>query len=352
MSKLWLDKIRKVEPYVPGEQPKVVNILKLNTNENPYSPSPLVIEELKNLDSNRLRLYPDPTASELVETLAKYYGLEKNQVFVGNGSDEVLALSFLTYFNSDKPLLFPDITYSFYPVYGDLFNINYIKIPLNNDFSINKEYYFRENGGIIFPNPNAPTGVCVDLDFIEDIVKKNRDVIVIIDEAYIDFGGTSAVKLIDKYDNLVVIQTYSKSRSLAGLRIGVALGSKEVISYLNDVKNSFNSYPLDYVAQRLAAASLKDDKYFKETCGKIIKTRENTVKELKDLGFIIPDSKANFIFITHPTTKAKDLFEALRKESIFVRYFSSKRIDNHLRVTIGTDEEMDRFLKAVKAYIG
>ncbi|MNM76993.1 Histidinol-phosphate aminotransferase [compost metagenome] len=351
MSKLWLDKIRKVDPYIPGEQPKVVNILKLNTNENPYPPAPKVIEELKNIEGSNLRLYPDPTASELVETLADYYGLEKDQVFVGNGSDDVLALSFMTFFNSDKPLLFPDITYSFYPVYGDLFNINYDKVPLNEDLTITKEDYFRENGGIIFPNPNAPTGVGVELSFIEDILIKNRDVIVIVDEAYIDFGGESAVKLINKYDNLVVIQTYSKSRSLAGLRVGVALGSKEAISYLNDVKNSFNSYPLDYISQRLAIASLKDDEYFKDTCAKIIKTRENTIKELKKLGFIIPESKANFIFITHPTIKAKDLFEALKKDGIFVRYFSSSRIDNYLRVTIGTDSEMERFLNFVKDYI-
>lgn len=351
MSKLWQDKIRKVDPYVPGEQPKISNILKLNTNENPYPPSPMVLEELKTIDTNNLRLYPDPNTSDLIEALAAYYGLEKNQIFVGNGSDEVLALSFMTYFNSNKPLLFPDITYSFYPVYSDLFNISYIKIPLKDDLTISKKDYFRENGGIIFPNPNAPTGVCVHLDFIEDIIKKNRDVVVIIDEAYIDFGGFSAIELINKYDNLLVIQTYSKSRSLAGLRVGVALGSKDIISYLNDVKNSFNSYPLDYISQRLAIASLKDNEYFKDTCSKIINTRENTVKELRSLGFIIPESKANFIFINHPSIKAKDLFEALRKESIIVRYFNSDRIDNYLRVTIGTDDEMKRFLDFVKTYV-
>ncbi|MEQ8155298.1 MAG: histidinol-phosphate transaminase [Clostridiaceae bacterium] len=348
MNKLWMNNLREIEPYTPGEQPKIKNITKLNTNENPYPPSPKVKEALNELDFDRFRLYPDPNASDLVSVLADYYKLNNDQVFVGNGSDEVLALCFLTYFNSEKEILFPDITYSFYPVYGNLFKIKYRQVPLNNNLEIIKEDYFSPNGGIIFPNPNAPTGICVGLDFIEDILKKNSDSVVIIDEAYIDFGGVSAIPLIEKYDNLVIIQTYSKSRSLAGLRVGVALGSKEAIAALNAVKNSFNSYPLDYVAQRLATASIKDEEYFNDTLSKIIKTRENTVETLKSLGFIIPESKANFIFATHPRIKAKDLFEALKKDGIFVRYFSAPKIDNYLRITIGTDDEMFKLISFIK----
>ncbi|GIM29607.1 histidinol-phosphate aminotransferase [Clostridium polyendosporum] len=351
MSKAWIDKIRKVTPYVPGDQPKVTNIIKLNTNENPYPPSPRVAEALKNIDTNRLRLYPDPEATELTQALADYYGLGSDQVFVGNGSDEVLALAFLTYFNSDKEILFPNISYSFYPVYGDLYGIKYRKVPLNDNFEINKNDYMVTNGGIIFPNPNAPTSIEAPLEVVEDIVKANRDVVVIIDEAYVDFGAQSAVELINKYDNLVVVHTYSKSRALAGLRLGVALGSKEIISHLKAVKNSFNSYPIDYIAQTLATAAIKDVDYFKEITNKVINTRDYVTTELKKLGFVVPDSKANFLFVTHPQLSAKDLFEFLKENKIFVRYFNSPLIDNHLRITIGTDEEMGELLKFIKTYL-
>ena len=255
----WQDKLRKVEPYVAGEQPKIVNMIKLNTNENPYGPSDKIKNVIKEIDIDKLRLYPNSDAADLRIALAKYYGLDENQVFIGNGSDEVLALSFITFFNGNEPVLFPDITYSFYPVYCDLYQMDYQLIRLDDEFKINVNDFIRPNSGIIFPNPNAPTGVLVDLEFIETVLKNNPDSIVVVDEAYIDFGGISCVPLINKYDNLIVVQTFSKSRSLAGIRLGVALGSKEAISHLYDVKNSFNSYPIDYITQQIALASILDD---------------------------------------------------------------------------------------------
>ena len=348
--KNWEKNIRKVVPYVPGEQPKVSRIIKLNTNENPYPPSPRVKQMMERIEYENLRLYPDPTCSVLVKALADYYNVSEDMVFVGVGSDDVIAMAFMTFFNSDKPILFPDITYSFYDVWADLFKIPYNRPALDDNFKIKKEDYYVENGGIIFPNPNAPTGVEMPLDEIEDIVKHNSDVIVIIDEAYIDFGGTSALPLINKYDNLLVVQTFSKSRSMAGSRIGYMIGNPVLIKYINDVKYSYNSYTMDRITLELGKEALLDQEYFKETCEKIIKTRETTKVEHKKLGFDFNDSKANFIFATHKTYKAKDIFEYLKSQKIYVRYFDKERIDNHLRITVGTDEEMNRLIEVLKDY--
>ena len=349
--KTWKRNIRTVIPYIPGEQPRQIGMIKLNTNENPYGPAPGVETAIKNMDADDLRRYPDPAADILISSLADYYQLEKDQVFVGVGSDDVLAMCFLTFFNSDKPILFPDITYSFYDVWAELFRIPYEYQPLDQNFEIVKEDYYKVNGGIILANPNAPTGVEQSLKSIEDIIRHNQDVIVIIDEAYIDFGGTSALALTQKYENLLVVQTFSKSRSMAGLRIGYALGNKNLIKYLNDVKFSFNSYTMNRPALELGAETLKDDAYFKETTGKIIATRERVKKELKELGFSFADSKANFIFATHKRYAARDLFETLKIKKIYVRYFNKARIDNYLRISIGTDEEMDALLTFLKKYM-
>jgi len=349
--KTWERNIRTVIPYIPGEQPRQIGMIKLNTNENPYGPAPGVETAIKNMDADDLRRYPDPAADILISSLADYYQLEKDQVFVGVGSDDVLAMCFLTFFNSDKPILFPDITYSFYDVWAELFRIPYEYQPLDQNFEIVKEDYYKVNGGIILANPNAPTGVEQSLESIEDIIRHNQDVIVIIDEAYIDFGGTSALALTQKYENLLVVQTFSKSRSMAGLRIGYALGNKNLIKYLNDVKFSFNSYTMNRPALELGVETLKDDAYFKETTGKIIATRERVKKELKELGFSFADSKANFIFATHKRYAARDLFETLKIKKIYVRYFNKARIDNYLRISIGTDEEMDALLTFLKKYM-
>ena len=349
--KAWEKNIRKVVPYVPGEQPNQIGMIKLNTNENPYPPAPGVQEAIKNLDDKRMRLYPDPTAEALVNELAAFYHLDKNQIFVGVGSDDVLAMCFLTFFNSDRPVFFPDITYSFYDVWADVFRIPYECQPLDEDFQIVKEDYYRANGGVIFPNPNAPTGIEQDLSDIEDILNHNQDVIVIVDEAYIDVGGRSALELIDRYDNLLVVQTFSKSHSLAGMRIGYAFGNKYLIKYLNDVKYSFNSYTMNYPSLVIGKAALEDRAYFEETKAKIIATRERVKDELAELGFKFGDSKANFLFITHEKVAARELFEALKIKKIYVRYFNKPRIDNYLRVTIGTDEEMDAFVTFLRKYL-
>ena len=311
----WRDNIRQVVPYTPGEQPKRTNLIKLNTNENPYPPSKKVQEMMEQITG--WRLYPDPAASRLVHALADYHGLNDDQVFVGVGSDDVLAMSFMTFFNSEKPIFFPDITYSFYDVWADLFKIPYETKALDDQFHIRKEDYEPENGGVIFPNPNAPTGVLVDLDFIEDIIRANQDVIVMIDEAYIDFGGVSAKPLIEKYENLLVVQTYSKSRSLAGLRIGYAMGNPELIKALNDVKYSFNSYTMNQPAIMIGAAVLEDEEYFKEVTEKIIRTREWFKKEMAKLGFSFEDSKSNFLFVTHKTANAKEILK-LQNKKIFL----------------------------------
>ena len=347
----WEENVRRVVPYTPGEQPNEPGMIKLNTNENPYPPSPKVAEAIRNFDEDRLRLYPDPTAGALVNALAERYQLKPSQVFVGVGSDDVLAMCFLTFFNSKKPILFPDITYSFYDVWADVFRIPYEVQPLDDQLRIRNEDYYKENGGVIFPNPNAPTGVLMDLAQIEDIVAHNPDVICIVDEAYIDFGGVSALPLIETYDNLLVVQTFSKSRSMAGARIGYVFGCERLIKYLNDVKYSFNSYTMDQLTLVTGAAALSDESYFQETLKKIIATRERVKGELRELGFTIPDSKSNFLFISHPKVAARELFAMLREKNIYVRYFDKPRIDNMLRVTVGTDAEMDRLIACLKEYI-
>ncbi len=347
----WEKNVRRVVPYTPGEQPNEPGMIKLNTNENPYPPSPQVLEAMRRFDTGSLQLYPDPTAGSLVKALAKRYGRKASEVFVGVGSDDVLAMCYLTFFNSGKPILFPDITYSFYDVWANLFGIPFEEQPLDDNFCIRKEDYYRENGGVIFPNPNAPTGVLLPLADVEDIIRRNPDVICIVDEAYIDFGGTSALPLIDKYDNVLVVQTFSKSRSMAGARIGYAFGSECLIRYLNDVKYSFNSYTMDQWTISCGAAAVEDEAYFRETLDKIIATRIWVKKELEVLGFTMPDSKSNFLFISHRSVPARELFKALRAEHIYVRYFDKPRIDNMLRVTIGTDEQMERFVTFLKEYL-
>ena len=347
----WERNIRKVVPYTPGEQPNQPDMIKLNTNENPYPPAPKVQQVLKEMNAGDLRLYPDPSAGALVKTIADYYGLNEDQVFVGVGSDDVLAMSFLTFFNGEKPVLFPDITYSFYDVWAELFRIPYERPALDDSFHIKKEDYFKENGGIIFPNPNAPTGVELPLQDIEEILKANPGSVVIVDEAYIDFGAHSALPLISKYDNLLVVQTFSKSRSMAGMRIGFACGNPVLIKYLNDVKYSFNSYTMNRTSLAAGVAAIGDRDYFEDTCQKIMDTRKWTQKELKALGFTFQDSKANFIFAAHKTCPAKQIFEALRAKHIYVRYFAKPRIDNYLRITIGTREEMEQLIRFLKEYL-
>ena len=349
--KAWENNIRKVVPYVPGEQPKNKKVIKLNTNENPYPPSPKVTEELLRMETEGMRKYPDPAAQQLVDAIAHTQGVKPSQIFVGVGSDDVLAMAFLTFFNSEKPILFPDITYSFYDVWADLFRIPYECQKLDENFQIRKEDYLKENGGVIFPNPNAPTGALLPLEEIEEIVRHNQDVIVIVDEAYIDFGGITAKGLLQKYENLLIVQTFSKSRSMAGMRIGYAIGNEELIKYLNDVKYSFNSYTMNNTAISLGTAAALDQEYFEETRQKIIATRERTKKEMASLGFTFADSMANFLFVTHERVKAKELFEALKAEGIYVRYFNKPRIDNHLRITIGTDEEMDTLFDFLRTYL-
>lgn len=345
----WEANIRKVVPYVPGEQPKEQDIIKLNTNENPYPPAPEVLN--KQVELENLRLYPDPAATKLVDAIAEYHGVDKNQVFVGVGSDDVLAMSFMTFFNSGKPIFFPDITYSFYDVWADMLRIPYETKPLDADFRIKASDYYGENGGVVFPNPNAPTGIAEPVEFVRDIVSHNPDVIVIVDEAYVDFGTQSALPLIEKYENLLVVQTFSKSRSMAGMRIGFALACPKLIKYLNDVKYSFNSYTMNRTSIAAGVAAIKDQEYFLETCGKIIETREWTKKELRKLGFYFEESKANFIFAAHKNCPAEKLFQALRAQHIYVRYFPGGRTGNHLRITIGTRNEMEVFINFVREYL-
>lgn len=342
--------IRKVEPYVPGEQPQR-DVIKLNTNENPYPPAPGVHAALRDMDTDFLRRYPDPTAKKLVHALAKYYSVKDEQVFVGVGSDDVLAMCFLTFFNSEKPIFFPDITYSFYKVWAELYRIPYECPQVDDAFRIVKEDYYKENGGVIFPNPNAPTSIYEDLDFVEDILRHNEDVIVIVDEAYIDFAGKSAIELIDKYDNLIVVQTFSKARSMAGMRIGYAISNPTLIKYLNDAKYSFNSYTMNQISIVCGVEAVKDKAYFEEQTKKIIDTREWTKKELAKLGFVFPDSKSNFIFAKHLEFDAKELFEALKNADIYVRFLGGSRIKEYLRISIGTRQEMEALLSFLKTYI-
>lgn len=348
--KLWQDKIRRVTPYTPGEQPKKARMVKLNTNENPYPPSPLAAEAIRRFDTDRLRLYPDPAMTELVEALAAYHGVAADMVFAGVGSDDVIAMAFQTYFNSDKPILFPDVTYSFYSVWAELFGIPYARPKLDAEFRIDASAYFGENGGIIIPNPNAPTSIYEPLESIEEILRHNRDVVVIIDEAYIDFAGASALELVDTYDNLLVVRTFSKSRSMAGMRIGYAIGCAELIKALNDVKYSFNSYTLNQLSIAAGAASLKDEAYFAAQIEKIKATRAKTAARLKDMGFVFPEPAANFIFARHPQRRGEDLLAFLRERDIYVRHFKEERIREYLRITIGTEEEMEQLFCALAEY--
>lgn len=342
--------IRKVEPYVPGEQPQR-KVIKLNTNENPYPPAPGVTKALAEMNTDRLRLYPDPTIKPLVDELAKYYGVNSEQVFVGVGSDDVLAMCFLTFFNSEKPIFFPDITYSFYKVWAELFRIPYECQKLDDNFKIVPEDYYKENGGVVIANPNAPTSLYADLSVIEDIIVNNQDVIVIIDEAYIDFAGKSALELIEKYDNLIVVQTFSKARSMAGMRIGYAISNPTLIKYLNDAKYSFNSYTMNQTSIVCGVEAVKDKQYFEKTVAKIVATRDWAIEELRNLGFECLDSAANFIFAKHPEYDAKELFAALKKNDIYVRFWGSKRIEQYMRISVGTREEMEALLAFLRKHM-
>ncbi|NMB43126.1 MAG: histidinol-phosphate transaminase [Clostridiales bacterium] len=350
--KLWENNIRKVEPYVPGEQPQEKGIIKLNTNENPYPPAPSVAEVLNKDMTDRLRLYPDPKITSLVNAIAEDQGLDPSQVFVGVGSDDVIALSYLTFFNSDKPILFPDITYSFYDVWANLFRIPYKQVALDENFRIRKEDYNVENGGIIIANPNAPTSIYEELDVIRYILDNNKESIVIIDEAYIDFAGKSAKELINDYENLLVVQTFSKSRSMAGMRIGYAMGSANLIKALNDVKYSFNSYTLNLPSILCGVEAIKDKEYFNKTVEKIKLTRDKTMKDLKMLGFSFPSSMTNFIFAKHEDISGLKIYEELRKRKIYVRHFNKAKIMDYVRITIGTDEEMEVLIQSLKDIIG
>jgi histidinol-phosphate aminotransferase len=347
----WRDNLRKVEPYVPGEQPNLPDMIKLNTNENPYPPSPRVRKVLDSYDVSKLRLYPEPDSGTLIRAIASYNKVETNQVFVGVGSDDVLAIAFMTFFNSKKPILFPDITYSFYDVWADLFRIPYVQMPLTEKFEILPSDYYQENGGVVIANPNAPTGVAQSVEALEDIVLHNQDVVVIIDEAYVDFSTETALELIHKYDNVLIVQTYSKSRSLAGMRIGHAMGSADLIAAMNDVRFSFNSYPMTRLSVEIGVVAIQDNEYFEETKQKVIATREWTKKELLRMGFTFGDSMTNFIFASHSRVPAQVIFDRLREKHIFVRHFSSERIENYLRISIGTDEEMKRFVEETEAIL-
>lgn len=349
--KPWENNIRRVEPYVPGEQPKDTNIIKLNTNENPYPPAPAVYEEAGKIDMSMYRKYPDPACDILREALANNYGVTSDNVFVGVGSDDVLSMIFLTFFNSKKPILFPDITYSFYSVWAEVYGIPYKRPALDENFNIKAEDYYEENGGIVIANPNAPTGIYRNLDFIRDILEHNQDVIVVVDEAYIDFAGESAVKLLEEYENLIVVQTFSKSKSMAGMRIGMAIASKELIKALNDVKYSVNSYTMNMPSLIMGTAAAKSNEYYKEITAKIVATRERTVEELNKLDFECLPSGANFVFAKHNRISGIDIYEYLRQNKVYVRRFNAPRIDDYLRITIGTDSEMDRLLVLLKEYI-
>lgn len=351
MQQEWMKNLRDIEPYVPGEQSMEKNIVKINANENPYPPSPEAIKAINEFDCNRLRFYPDANALEFKKALAEFYGVSVENVFLGNGSDDVLALSFQAFFNSDKPIAYPDITYSFYPVWCRLFNIPYKNYPLDDNFRINPEDYKEQNGGVVIPNPNAPTSLGEGREFIERIMEYNKDSVVIIDEAYVDFGGYSSVELTKKYENLLITGTFSKSRSLAGMRIGYAIGSKTLISVLEAVKNSYNSYTLNSVSIAAGTAAIKDRAYFESTVSKVIATRQRVAEELRALGFTVLNSQTNFLFATHNAINIKDYFEWLKAQKVFIRYFNLPRINNYVRITIGTDDEMNVFLNKTKEYI-
>lgn len=345
MGKFWSTAAKRSVPYVPGEQVNQVDILKLNTNENPYAPSPKVIEAIQTDVEEKLNLYPSPTADQLKQEIAAYYQLSSEHVFVGNGSDEVLAFSFMAFFEPGKVIRFPDISYSFYPVYAKLFDITYEKVPLQRDFTLPVEAFFQSEGGVIFPNPNAPTSIYLGLDDVREIVENNPNQVVIVDEAYIDFAPDSAVSLVEAYENLLIIQTMSKSRSLAGLRIGFAIGNPNLITALVRIKDSFNSYTLDRLALAGAEAAIKDTAYFNSTTSKIIETREWVSAALKKRGFHVLPSQANFVFVSHYQRSAKQLYEALKNHGIIVRFFNQPKIDNYLRITVGTEAGMTYFLR-------
>lgn len=344
----WRDNLIDIEPYTAGEQPNKTDFVKLNANENPYPPSPNVIKAINEFKGECLKKYPDANVKPLAEAIAKRFGLKRENVFIGNGSDDVLALCFRAFFNSDKPIIYPDITYSFYPVWCRMLKIPYRTIPVDDSFNINPDDYKIPNGGVVIANPNAPTSIGRGLDFIREILDANRDSVVIIDEAYVDFGGTSALPLLKEYENLVITQTFSKSRSMAGMRIGFALGGAEIISALFAAKDSYNSYPLDSVAIAAGVASVEDEEYFSATVAKVTATRGRLTDKLRTMGFNVPDSSANFVFAEHPEYRAKDICEYLKTKDIYVRYFDKPRIDNRLRITIGTDEEIDKLLDALK----
>ncbi|WP_278929313.1 histidinol-phosphate transaminase [Pseudomonas qingdaonensis] len=347
MSKFWSPFVKDLVPYVPGEQPKLSKLVKLNTNENPYGPSPKALEAMRGELNDNLRLYPDPNGDRLKQAVASYYGVQASQVFLGNGSDEVLAHIFHGLFQHDAPLLFPDISYSFYPVYCGLYGIPYEAVALDEQFQIRVEDYQRANGGIIFPNPNAPTGCLLALEAVEQMLQANPDSVVVVDEAYIDFGGQTAISLVDRYPNLLVTQTLSKSRSLAGLRVGLAVGHPDLIEALERIKNSFNSYPLDRLAIVGAAAAFEDQAYFEQTCRQVIDSREQLVAQLTDRGFQVLPSAANFIFARHPEQDAAALAAKLREQGVIVRHFKQQRIAQFLRISIGTPEQNQALLAAL-----
>ena len=352
MSRYWSDFVKQLQPYTPGEQPKISNLTKLNTNENPYGPSSEALAAMQRLLNEDLRLYPPPNADDLKDCIANYYGLEAGQVFVGNGSDEVLAHVFNGLLKQDAPLLFPDISYSFYPVFCQLYDIQFSKIPLADDFSIDISDYQRPNGGIIFPNPNAPTGRLLELQVIEQLLQANSDSVVVVDEAYIDFGGVSAVPLIAQYDNLLVVHTMSKSRSLAGMRIGYAMGNAELIEGLERVKNSFNSYPLGHLQIAAAVASFNDQDYFEQTTARVIASREQLTEQLQELNFEVLSSKANFVFARHQQQNAEQLASELRSRGIIVRHFKQERIDQFLRITLGSEQQNQLLVQALTEILG
>jgi histidinol-phosphate aminotransferase len=348
MNRYWSDVVKSLTPYVPGEQPRSDGLIKLNTNESPYPPSPGALQAIREVSADELRLYPDPESQDLKEAIAVRNGIEADQVFVGNGSDEVIALVFMALLNHSLPLQFPDISYSFYPVWSELFGIEYATVPLDEDFSIDPATYPSSNGGIIIPNPNAPTGILMGLDSIRSLLRKSNDSVVVIDEAYIDYGGESAVSLISEFDNLLVVQTLSKSRALAGLRVGFAMGDAGLIEALGRVKNSFNSYPVDVIAQRAALASIKDEHYFRSTCQRVVESREKLCSEMAGLGFEVLPSRANFILATHSSHTAEDLFARLRERGIVVRHFAKLRIENYLRISIGSEEANNTLLTVLQ----
>ncbi len=352
MSRYWSDVVGTLTPYVPGEQPQAGKLVKLNTNECPYPPSPLVMQAIHSVSADALRLYPDPESVALRRAIAARNGIPPEQVFVGNGSDEVLALVFMALLKHRLPLYFPDISYSFYPVWADLFGIECIRVPVANDFSIDPDAYPAANGGVIIPNPNAPTGMLMRPAAIRRLLERSAQSVVVIDEAYIDFGGDSATSMINEFDNLLVVQTLSKSRALAGLRVGFAMGNEDLIEALGRVKNSFNSYPLDVISQRAALASFQDEDHFQQNCRRVINSRDSLCSELAKLGFEVLPSGANFVFATHPVIEARQLFSKLREKGIVVRYFDKPRIDNYLRISIGTEEDNAALVIALRELLG